>query len=414
MLNNTLHFKTVAPDLISAYTSRLHAEATKGDVGYYHLPKLGNAILDKAKALKNRRKNIRHIVVIGIGGSSLGAKAVSRMLQHEKDSNEANLHFLENLDPWSVEKLLQSINFKESFFFIISKSGSTIETLSLTKVVMAQMGCLPGSFEFADHFGVITDECSPLDKFAEQFGLEAFHIPLNVGGRFSVLSAAGLVPLYLSGFDTKALLEGADACKRDFVDNADNEAILQKAYRYAIHKQASINVLFSYGDAFREFNAWYTQLWAESLGKKHGYARMGLTPVGLIGSVDQHSFLQLIMEGPRDKTVTFLRVKDWAKRTPIPNLKLPHLDSVNYSNGLSIGSVLNAQCGATMQSVIQEGITTDIIELDSLNAWHVGYLMYYYEVLTSTCGLMLGINTYDQPGVEVGKRILKNILGSKR
>jgi len=414
MITNTLHFKTVAPDLISAYTARLHAEATKGDVGYYHLPSLGEAIINRAKALKSKHKNLQNVVVIGIGGSSLGTKAVCRMLQHQRDNRYAQLYFLENLDPWSVENLLKSISFKESFFFIVSKSGSTIETLSLAKVVMAQMGCLPGSFEFSDHFGVITDEGSPLDKFGAQFGLEAFHIPQNVGGRFSVLSAAGLVPLYLSGFDTKALLEGADACKRDFVDETQNEAILQKAYRYAIHKQASINVLFSYGDAFKEFNAWYTQLWAESLGKKHGYARMGLTPVGLIGSVDQHSFLQLIMEGPRDKTVTFLRIKDWAKRTPIPNLKLPFLDSVNYSNGLSVGSVLNAQCGATMQSVIQEGITTDIIELDSLDAWHVGYLMYYYEVLTSTCGLMLGINTYDQPGVEVGKRILKNILGARR
>lgn len=414
MLTNTLHFKTVAPDLISAYTARLHAEANNGEIGYYHLPKLGDAILNKTKALQAKHKNLRHVVVVGIGGSSLGAKAVSRMLAHEQHQDAAKLHFLENLDPWSVDSLLKSITLKESFFFIVSKSGSTIETISLAKIVMAQMGCLPGSFEFADHFGVITDKDSPLDKFAGQFGLEAFHIPQNVGGRFSVLSAAGLVPLCLGGFDTKALLEGANACKVDFVDNTENEAILQKAYRYAIHKQASINVLFSYGDAFKEFNAWYTQLWAESLGKKHGYARMGLTPIGLIGSVDQHSFLQLIMEGPRDKTVTFLRIKDWAKRTPIPNLKLPFLDSVNYSNGLSVGSVLNAQCGATMQSIIQEGITTDLIEIDTLDAWHVGYLMYYFEVLTSTCGLMLGINTYDQPGVEVGKRILKNILGVRR
>jgi glucose-6-phosphate isomerase len=383
-------------------------------VGYYHLPKLGAAIIDRAKALKEKRNKMRHIVVIGIGGSSLGTKAVAKMLTHESDKEACELHFLENLDPWSVDGLLKSINLMESFFLIVSKSGSTIETISLAKVVMAQMGCLPGSFEFADHFGIITDEGSPLDKFGEQFGLEVFHIPQNVGGRFSVLSAAGLVPLHLAGFDTNSFLEGANACKIDFVDNTNNEAILQKAYRYAIHKQASINVLFSYGDAFREFNAWYTQLWAESLGKKHGFARMGLTPVGLIGSVDQHSFLQLIMEGPRDKTVTFLRIKDWNKRTPIPNLKLPFLDNTNYSNGLSIGSVLNAQCGATMQSIIQEGITTDIIELDSLDAWHVGYLMYYYEVLTSTCGLMLGINTYDQPGVEVGKRILKNILGARR
>jgi len=414
MLTNTLHFKPVSTDLISAYTARLNAEVASGEVGYYHLPEYGNKIIDKAKTLKEKLSKIKNVVVIGIGGSSLGAKAVSKMLHHERDTSYAQLHFLENLDPWSVHALLDSINLDESFFFIVSKSGSTIETISLAKIVMAHMGCLPGSFKFADHFGVITDKDSPLDNFANQFGLSSFYIPQNVGGRFSVLSAVGLVPLFLTGFDTNKLLEGANACKNDFVDKIENEAILQKAYRYAIHKQASINVLFSYGDAFKEFNAWYTQLWAESLGKKHGFARIGLTPVGLIGSVDQHSFLQLIMEGPKDKTVTFLRVKDWGDRTPIPNLKLPFLDKVNYSNGLSIGSVLNAQCGATMQSVIQEGITTDLIELDKLDAWHVGYLMYYYEVLTSTCGIMLGINTYDQPGVEVSKRILKNILGVKR
>jgi glucose-6-phosphate isomerase len=414
MLTNTLHFKTVAPDLISAYASRLHSEATKGEVGYYHLPKLGKATINRARALKNKQKNIQHIVVIGIGGSSLGTKAVANMLLHKQAQNTPKLHFLENLDPWSVENLLKSISLKESFFFIVSKSGSTIETLSLTKVIMSKMRYTPSNLEFSNQFGVITDEDSPLDKFAKEFNLETFHIPQNVGGRFSVLSAAGLVPLYLCGFDTEALLEGADACKHAFVDKTKNQAILQKAYRYAIHKQASINILFSYGDAFREFNAWYTQLWAESLGKKNGYARIGLTPIGLIGSVDQHSFLQLIMEGPRDKTITFLRIKDWTECTPVPNLELPYLDNVNYSNGLSLGSVLNAQCSATMQSVIQEGITTDIIELDTLDAWHVGYLMYYYEVLTSTCGLMLGINTYDQPGVEVGKRILKNILGTRR
>ncbi len=412
MVTNTLHFKTVEPDLINAYVSRLHAEVNSGKVGYYHLPKGGGDIVQKAAAFGRMHPHLKDIVVIGIGGSSLGPKAVAAMLFAHKKEGSPALHFIENVDPWSVEATLKPLCLETSFFLIVSKSGTTIETISLAKVVMAQMGCLPGSFHFADHFGVITDENSPLDAFAKEYGLSAFHIPQNVGGRFSVLSAVGLVPLTLCGYDTKGLLEGANACMETYVEQGD-EAIMQKAYRYAIHKQASINVLFSYADAFREFNAWYTQLWAESLGKKHGYARMGLTPVGLIGSVDQHSFLQLIMEGPKDKTVTFIKIKNFNKPNPIPSIKLPFLDKVDYTAGLSMGSLLNAQCAATMQSVIQEGITTDLIELDTLDAWHGGFLMYYYELLTSTCGLMLGIDTYDQPGVEVGKRILKNVLGAR-
>lgn len=414
MLTNTLYFKTLSSDFISKYKSRLHSEISQGNIGYYHLPKSSSTIIRQAEALKNRQKDIKNIVIIGIGGSSLGTKAVAKMLQHQQNQSAPKLYFLENLDSTSTENLLNSINIQESYFFIVSKSGLSIETLSLAKVTMSKMQCMPDNPEFSNHFGVITDEDSPLDKFAKKLKLNVFHIPKNVGGRFSVFSATGIAPLYLGGFDTKALLEGAEACKYDFINNLNSETILQKAYRYAICKQASMNVVFSYGDAFKEFNGWYTQLWAESLGKKSCNTHTGLTPIGLIGSVDQHSFLQLILEGPRDKTVTFLRVKENIKQTLIPDLELPFLEDVNYSNRLNMQNVLNAQCSATMQSVIQEGITTDIIELDTLDAWHVGYLMYYYEVLTSVCGLMLGVNTYDQPGVEASREFLKNILGEKQ
>ncbi|NLC28550.1 MAG: glucose-6-phosphate isomerase [Campylobacteraceae bacterium] len=413
MLTNTLHFKTVDRDLIDAYMARLNAEIADGEVGYYHLPTNGSDLILDAESFGKKFKNLKYVVVIGIGGSSLGTKAVMNLLSHSHLENSPSLHFLENLDPWSCHTLLDKLVLENTLFIIVSKSGSTIETLSLAKIVMSQMNCLPGSKKFVEHFCVITDENSPLDSFAKECGLKVFYIPKNVGGRFSVLSAAGLVPLSLCGFDVVSLLEGANACNTHYVEE-EHETIMQKAYRYAIHKQASINVLFSYGDAFADFNAWYTQLWAESLGKKHGYSRLGLTPIGLIGSVDQHSFLQLIMEGPKDKTVTFLQVKDWGKSIKIPDLSLSFLEEVNYGNGLDMGTLLNTQCHATMQSVIQEGITTDLIELDVMDAWHVGYLMYYYEILTSTCGLMLGINTYNQPGVEVSKRILKGLLGVKK
>ena len=410
MIRNTLHFKTVEKDFISAYASRLNAEIKGGEIGYYHLPDTGADVIEKALSYKRQHKNITDVVVIGIGGSSLGPKAVASMLEPYKEKNTPFLHFIENVDSITIETILKKIQKESTLFLIVSKSGNTIETISLAKLVMANTSYIPGSLNFSDRFAVITDPNSPLEKFAKEYGLDIYNIPKNVGGRFSVLSAVGLVPLSICGYDTKMLLQGANSCKIEYVDE-ESEDIMQKAYRYAIHKQASINVVFSYGDAFKEFNAWYTQLWAESLGKKHGYARMGLTPIGLIGSVDQHSFLQLIMEGPKDKTVTFIKIKSREKSMPIPNIKLKFLENTEFSSGLDVGELLNAQCNATMQSVIQEGITTDVIEIDTLDAWHVGYLMYYYELLTSTCGLMLGINTYDQPGVEVGKRILRNVLG---
>lgn len=410
MIQNHIYFKEVETELIQAYANRLNKEYESGDVGYYHLPDSGISIIDEALVFKEENKYIKDVVIIGIGGSSLGPKAVATMVKKDKQKDSPNLHFMENVDPWSIENVLSSVDINKTLFFIVSKSGSTIETISITKLVMQHIKCFPTDECFQEKFAVITDENSPLDAFAKEYGLKVFYIPQNVGGRFSVLSAVGLVPLTICGYDTKALLEGANGAKEQFVDGED-ESIMQKAYRYAIHKQASINVIFSYADIFKEFNAWYTQLWAESLGKKHGYARMGLTPVGLIGSVDQHSFLQLIMEGPKDKTVTFIKIKSYEKSLPIPDIHLPNLEKANFSTGLAVGGLLNAQCDATMQSVIQEGITTDLLELEHMDAWHVGYLMYYYELLTSTCGIMLGINTYDQPGVEVGKRILRKVLG---
>ena len=398
MVENRLQFHKQNISSINSYTRRINDEMNDGEIGYYHLPKLEiNELVSSISSIKNT--NFDSVVLIGVGGSSLGVKALYDMLNLKKE-----LIFLDNLDPFSIEQKSAKINPQKSIFIVSSKSGTTIETISIYKYLLDK-------FEIKEHndFIFITDLDSPLENDAKSINAMVFNIPKNVGGRFSVLSAIGLVPLGLCGADIKALLDGASSVKEQYLHNRD-DTIIQKAYHYATHKNAKINVLFSYSDRLTSFNEWYIQLWAESLGKKRGYKRVGLTPVGLVGSKDQHSFLQLIMEGIKDKTVTFITIKDHKSDIMVPNLSLEYLNSCDFANSKSISDIFNAQAHSTIQALASELISIDEIALDKIDEWHCGWLIYYYELLTSAVGVMLGINTYDQPGVETGKRILKKLL----
>lgn len=400
MVKNNLKFNKQNISSISSYARRMNDEIKGDDIGYYHLPSLGMDIVSKIEEIAKR--DFDSVVLVGVGGSSLGVKALYDMLNLQKE-----LIFLDNLDPYSIEQNSTKINPNRSIFIISSKSGTTIETISIYKYILEKF-----NIKSYENFIFITDPNSPLESYAKEIGAIIFNIPKNVGGRFSVLSAIGLVPLGLCGADIKDLLAGANSAKEQYLDNGDDE-VLQKAYHYATHSSAKINVLFSYSDRLTSFNEWYVQLWAESLGKKRGYKRVGLTPVGLVGSKDQHSFLQLIMEGVKDKTVTFITIKDHNSTISVPNLKLNFLDGCDFVNSKSIAEVFNAQAHSTMQALASEMISIDELVIDRLDEWHCGWLIYYYELLTSATGLMLGINTYDQPGVEAGKRILKKLLESK-
>lgn len=402
MINNKIYFKSNSLDIINDFSKRMNDEFKSAEIGYYHLPELGYYAINILNKFDDKFSKFKNIVLVGIGGSSLGVKAVYEML---KFKSLKKLIFLDNLDPFEFDKKTQNISFKDTFFLISSKSGTTIEPISIFKCIVYKFNIK----DFSENFAVITDPNSPLEEFAKKNNISVFYIPKNVGGRFSILSMIGLVPLYFCGFDIVSLLDGAKACKKNFLED-QNDIILQKAYHYTTHKSASVNVLFSYSDRFYSFNDWYIQLWAESLGKKKGYQRVGLTPVGLIGSRDQHSFLQLIIDGVKDKTVTFLKVLDHDSDIKIPDIKFDFLSDCNFVNSYSLQDILNSQCDASLKAVIAEGVSVDLLEIDRIDEWHIGYLLYYFELLTSATGIMLGINTYDQPGVEVGKRILKNML----
>lgn len=390
--------------LIEKGFNALKNEANSGEVGYYSLPAGSQYLISEAEKISSTMdKNIDTIAVIGIGGSSLGIKAIDRLLRMSTPNAKTIVYF-ENSDPFSITEQLSKINPNKTLFVLISKSGGTVETLSIFKYLVTTYNLhLPDSKQII----VISDDGSILSNFADEYKIQRFVIPANVGGRFSVLSAVGVIPLALAGFDVLAILKGSKEFLNRFW-NRQEEHVLQKALYYVNHsEQMSMNVLFAYSNAFEEFGKWTVQLWGESLGKKNRDGkRVGLTPISLIGSVDQHSFLQLVIEGPLNKTMTFMRIEHSHEDLIIPSLSLPHLGKSDFVNGYSFNHLINAQCRATMQSVIQSDVSVDEIVWKKLDAASVGEMILYYELLTSVCGVLMEINTYNQPGVELGKTIL--------
>jgi glucose-6-phosphate isomerase len=382
-------------------------EMQSNKIGYYKLPTHSLTHLEALKTIDTA--SFEQIVVIGIGGSSLGIKAIDSILR-PFTANVKEMLFFENSDPLTITETLAKVKRDKAAFFVISKSGGTIETTSILKTIIATCKL---DLDGADNHRVfaITDKGSSLSEFATHHKINEFNIPDNVGGRFSVLSAVGVVPLSMAGYDMKGVLEGAGDFITSFFDGTEQHLLEKACYMYEHSKTQSINVLFSYADRLDNLTKWYVQLWGESLGKIDPFEnRVGLTPIGIIGAVDQHSFLQLVIEGPQDKTLTFINIADFENDLKVPDISLHGIEKTNFINNQSFNTLINAQCKATMQSVVESGVSADAITLDKVTPQNIGAIIAYYELLTSLIGAMLMVNTYDQPGVELGKVILyKNL-----
>ncbi|WP_281950707.1 glucose-6-phosphate isomerase [Nitrosophilus kaiyonis] len=418
MIKKTLFFETdIKKDgllkIEKAYNKMLE-EMNTGVTGYYDLPINQENVIEDIYDFIATNEYLEHnlikdLVVIGIGGSSLGTRAIDTLLKFSHNRNIINIHFLENLDPLYLINSIKNIDLSKAFIVIISKSGTTIETISIAKYIFSLLKDPLKGLDINQKIAIITDKDSPLDKLSNERGWKVFHIPKNVGGRFSVLSPVGLFPLAVLGYDIEELLKGANIMREEFLHHGPNLLMFKKAYFYYKNaNEKNINILFSYSSMFEAFNKWYIQLWGESLGKKtKSKKRVGLTPIGLIGSIDQHSFLQLIIEGPKDKTVTFLKLKNFELPVTVPHISLPYLETTDFANGRRFQTIINTQCDATIESVIEADVPVDLIEINELNESSVGYLIYYFELLTSAVGAMFNINVYNQPGVESGKQKLK-------
>ncbi|SMN11904.1 Glucose-6-phosphate isomerase [uncultured Candidatus Thioglobus sp.] len=377
----------------------------RSQIGYYDLPYQNTSeIKDYASTISKK-----HIVVLGIGGSSLGTRAIYEFLL-PSNTYQKDLLFLETVDPLEINHCLKGIKLNNAHFVVVSKSGNTIETISIFKYLNALVE-IDGS-----NCTIISEAKTGLTKFANDNNIKTFELAKNIGGRFSVFSVVGLVPLAMVGVDIDNLLNGCKHVSESFFAQQEYyNPIISKA-RFLVENKSrfNINTIFSYSSSLEGFNKWYVQLWAESLGKINvNGTRQALTPVGLIGPVDQHSFLQLIMDGVRDKTVTFIKIDNLKDDTKIPKSDSDKFTSLGleYTEGLSFNDLLNKQADATIESVeAQQDIPCDVVTISTVDEYNIAKLMFSYQLLTSMIGEFLQINTYDQPGVEKGKEILKNKL----
>ncbi len=376
-------------------------------IGYYSLPIQDiTEILSFAKTVKQK-----DIAIVGIGGSTLGTYAIYSFLERSNNYDK-KLHFFESTDPIDIKTKVKNLNLKDTLFLAISKSGTTIETISIFKYLaslinMDKNNCV-----------IISESDSKLTAYAEENHMKTFDIPKNVGGRFSVLSNVGLVPLSIIGVNIQELLEGAKEIKDSFFNKKEYFTEIFEKARFLVEnkKRFNINILFSYSSSLEGFNKWYVQLWGESLGKVNiNGTKQSLTPIGLIGPVDQHSFLQLIIEGNRNKTVTFIKIEDYEDDTVIPSNTLDGFDDLNYIDNVKFQDLIGKQADATIQSIKElNDIPYDVITIKKQNEKNIAKLMYTFQLLTSVVGKFVQIDTYNQPGVERGKVILKEKLKVKK
>lgn len=422
----------VALDALADRFREVHADVqsrrSAGELGFYDLAERSGLVAEIEAFADGPGQAFENVVVLGIGGSALGATSLLHALRGQ-DWNERTAedreHFprlfvLDNVDPDTVASLLDRIDVRRTLFNVISKSGTTAETMSQYLVVRERLReALDDPDGVRRHLVFTTDpETGVLRGIAEDEGIVALPIPGNVGGRFSVLSAVGLFPAALVGIDSEALLAGARAmverCDPDAL--RDNPAGLFAALQWLADTEAGapIHVVMPYSDRLYSVADWFRQLWAESLGKRVNRAgeevNVGPTPVKALGATDQHSQVQLYMEGPFDKTVTFLAVRERGRDITIPALH-GEIDALGYLGGRTLGELLDAERRATAAALAERGRMNMTLTLPRLDERALGELLMLLEIATVYAGTLYDVDPLDQPGVELGKRLTYGQMG---
>lgn len=397
-------------------------------MGWTELPYNQDAIVaDILATAKDIRKKFKYFVVLGIGGSALGPSMVFNALKHlhynelsPKLRGGPKFYVEDNVDPVRMQALLDVIEPEKTCFNVISKSGATSETMTQFLIIadiLKNKGVnLPDNMIFT------TDACrGNLIKIDDKFGgkFKKYILPDGVGGRFSELCPVGLLPAAVLGIDIKGMLAGAaymdSICAKGNI--ARNPALACAALQYiAMQQGKNIHVLMPYSDNLRLVADWYCQLWAESLGKAVDYAgntvNAGSTPVKSLGVTDQHSQVQLYIEGPFDKVITFISVEKYATPMSIAH-GCEDIPDVGFLGGHTMQELIQAENKATAYALMRAGRMNYTINVPEVNAFTLGQLMFMLELQTAYAGAMLNINTFNQPGVENGKKATFALLGKK-
>ncbi|HEY4218545.1 MAG TPA: glucose-6-phosphate isomerase [Gemmatimonadaceae bacterium] len=414
---------TAAGAMFRSAHAGMEKRRAAGELGFLRLPTDEALHKQSTEYAATTPGHFDDVVVLGIGGSALGPIALRTALLEpawnsltlDERDGRPRLHVLDNVDPHTIAALLARLPLGRSLFVVTSKSGGTAETMAQYLVVLDRLK--RAGADIKRHIVFVTDPANgALRTIAKQEGIPALDIPPDVGGRFSVLTPVGILPAALIGMDTTQLLAGARdiALKCTGDDLATNPAGVFAMLQFLADTKRGrhIQVLMPYSDRLRDIADWFVQLWAESLGKHRepGDAGVGPTPFGALGATDQHSKVQLFMEGPPDKTVTFISVEDLGTDVTIPKL---HSDvkELGYLGGHRLGELLSIEQRATAGALARRGRPNMTIHIDKVDAWHLGALFMILEIATVYAGELYGVNPMNQPGVELGKQFTYAMLG---
>ena len=422
MLQNKISENGIAEDEIKQIQTiaQKHAQYVKDNpLGFMHLPFNQKEVVAEIKAYVDSKKNdIEAVVIFGIGGSALGTIALQKALLHpyynELDKQDRGgcpkLYVMDNSDPEALAHLFEIIPLEKTLFNIISKSGATAETMSQLMIIKDKVP--------KDNIVFTTDkEKGVLIKIAKEDGIKTFVVPDGVGGRFSVLCPVGLIPAAFCGMDIDALLDGAafmhEICTS--TDIHENPALMYAVLNYlSMKKDNNICIVMPYVDRLKYIADWYAQLLGESVGKKYdrdgNEIYTGITPVKALGATDQHSQLQLYMEGPFDKFIVFLGVDNYKKTTDIPKI-YEDIPEIAYLGGKSQNELIQAQLKSTAYALAKANRPNMTITMPCVDEFNLGQLLNFFQLSVAYMGELLNINAFDQPGVEASKDVVYALFG---
>ena len=392
----------------------LEKKTGKGNtyLGWADLPgRIKDSFLQELAALaKSVQKNSDCLISIGIGGSYLGIRATLEYLHLEA---KLPVYYVgNNMDPDYLVNLLSSVKNKRITVVVISKSGTTTEPALGFRIVKQLLSKKYKEAELKKRIICVTDEKKgALRKIADKHGYKSFVIPDDVGGRFSILTPVGLVPLALAGVDIKSLVEGARQGQKEYsqMDLSKNIAYQYAAIRYLLHKQGKkIEVLASFTDNLASVGEWWKQLFGESEGKEG----KGIFPASLNLTADLHSMGQLMQQGERNIFETFLMVDEPKNKIKIPADK-DNLDGFNFVAGKDLDFVNKQAYKATAMAHFEGGVPNMTLTICQADCFHLGQLYYFFERAAAISGYLLGVNPFDQPGVEAYKSKMFQLLGKK-
>jgi glucose-6-phosphate isomerase len=397
-------------------------QANAGKLGFVDLPNNTDEARKIMAWAKKTRISFDTLVVLGIGGSALGPTAVQQALRPaywnlaDKKVRKGwlRLFVYDNVDPRWAADLAQTIDPRKTLFNVISKSGTTAESLAAYFIFRKAVEAKVGAKKAASHFIITTDaQKGYLRELATREKMTSFTVPGNVGGRFSVLTPVGLIPAALTGVNLVELLNGAKAMRArcqngpPLKDPAAAYAGIQFLY---YQRGVKLSVIMPYSQNLYSVGDWYRQLWAESLGKKVDRGgrtvNAGPTPIKALGVTDQHSQAQLYMEGPYDKIISFLSVKDFGLKTVIPRVDKDH-----YLGGRTLNELLKAEEQGTRAALTKAQRPNLTLTVNEISETTVGELFFFFEMATAYMGELMNINAFDQPGVELAKVYTHALMG---